>query len=262
GVSLAEAPALASFLIRNGTDEPAYVRFSITQPLVHYTKCWRRSNAELSLQATDPQCIVTGGCISTFPPDRQSVVAVDSGIIEHLVTGLRVQDVTAQSNIAAAVCAGCDAPEHTIAPRLPSLDPRTYRVDLLISDLDALAPRTAVEPPGFYEETALAPPYLTSITGLVAADLLQVCTRFNGTCLETAMYQHYRLIAAAELTMGDPLSVHVTTAPLSRLPQQVTGSISTKLESFAWSTHEPVLPLPLYPFTMELPCPVPDGSVP
>ncbi len=264
GVPLEEAPALASFLIRNGTDEPAYVRFSITQPLVRYTKCWRRSNAELSISDTpDPQCVEREECLSTFPLDRQTIVAVDSGIIEDLVTGLRIQDVTADSSTTVEWCAGCDVPEHTIAPRLPSIDPRTYRVELLLSDLGALAPRTASEPPSLYFEAVLDPPYLTSITGLIAPDILHVCTSFDGTCRQTGMYQYYRLVAAAELTMGDPLSVHVTTAPLSRTPQEATGSIFTELESFAWSTHEPNLPNPPQPPIMDMPsCPLADGSVP
>jgi hypothetical protein len=263
GVPLEEAPALASFVIRNGTDEPAYVRFSLSQPLVHYTKCWRRSNAELSINPSpDPQCVIRRECLSDFPPDRQSVVAVESGIIEHLVTGLRVEDVATGSSTTIESCSGCDVTEHTIAPRFQSTDPRTYRIDLLISALGALAPRTAVEPPGFYFETVLAPPFLTPITGVIAADILQVCTSFDGMCRQTGMYQHYRLVAAANLIMDDRLSVHGTTAPLSRIPQQATGSISTELESFAWSTHEPNLPNPIQPPTPELPCPIVDGSVP
>ena len=262
GVPLEEAPALASFLIRNGTDEPAYVRFSLTQPLVQYTKCWRRSNAELSIHAPDPQCVTKGECLLSFPPDRQTLVAVDMGVIEHLVTGLRVQEVTAQSSTAVELCAGCDVPEHTIAPRLPSADPRTYRVDLLISDLGALAPRTAIEPLSFYFETVLAPPYLIPITGLIAPDVLHICTDFSGTCLQTTRYQYYHVVTAAMLTMNDPLSAHVITAPLSRTSQQFTGSTSTELESFAWSTHEPNLPIMLRPPIMETPsCPIVEGSV-
>ena len=263
GVPLEEAPVLASFVIRNGTDEPAYVRFSMTEPLVHYTKCWRRSNAELSIIDPDPQCIAKGTCLSGFPPDRQTVVAEDSGILEHLVTGLRVEDVATGSSTAVESCSGCDDFEHTIGPRFPSKDPRAYRIELLISDLGALAPSTATEPPSFYFETVLAPPYLTSMTGLIAADILQVCTSFlEGACRQGAMYQHYRLLAAAELTMDEPLSVHITAAPLSRIPQQATGSLSTELESFAWSTHEPNLPYPLRPLTMETPpCSIADGNV-
>jgi hypothetical protein len=265
GVPLEEAPALASFLIRNGTDEPAYVRFSVTQPLVHYTKCWRRSNAELSINVDpDPQCVVRGECLSNFPPDRQSVVAVESGIIGRLVTGLRLQDISTLSSTTAESCAECDVPEHSIAPRFHSKAPRIYRVDLLITDLVALAPRTAVEPPSFYFETGLAPPYLTPITGVIAADILHVCTSFDAACDQTSAYQYYRLIAAAKLIMDEPLSVHIATAPLSRIPQQATRSISTELESFAWSTHEPNLPYLIRPsaIAMPQPCPIADGNVP
>jgi hypothetical protein len=264
GVPLEQAPALASFLIRNGTDEPAYVRFSVTEPLVHYTKCWRRSNAELSIHASDPQCVGRGECLLRFPSDRQTVVAVDTGLIEHLVTGLRVQEVTAQTSPAVDICAGCDETEHTIAPRLPSAAPRTYRVDLLVSDLAALAPGTAIEPLTYYFETVLAPPYLIPITGLIAPDILHICTflDLSGTCVQTTTYQYYRILTAANLTMDDPLSAHVITSPLSRTPQQVTGPTSTELESFAWSTHEPNLPILLRPPIMETPsCPVVDGAL-
>lgn len=266
GVPLDEAPVLASFLIRNGTTDPAYVRFSITQPLVRYTKCWRRSNAELSIiNDPDPRCVDRRDCLSDFPPDRQTVVAVDSGIIEHLITGLRIQEVTAQSSTAVGLCAGCDVPEHTIAPRLASAGPRTYRIELLVSDLGALAPRTAVEPPGFFFETVLAPPYLTSMTGVVAADIFHICTRYEfGVCNRTGMYQYYRLIEAAELTFDSSLSVRTSMAPLSHTPLQAAITILGELESFTWSTYEQNLPISLIPLISAPPppCPIAGGSVP
>jgi hypothetical protein len=261
GVPLDEAPALASFLVRNGTDQPGYLRFFVEQPLVHYTKCWRRTNAELHIVDDDLGCLGRGECFVAFPPDRQTIVAVDEGIIEHLITAIRVQDVLTQSSVSVEVCAGCDIPEHTIAPRVASAGPRTYRVDLLVSDLGVLAPRTALEPPALFFETVLEYPFLTSITGATAADLFNLCTLVDGElCREMIVHQYYRLLSAAELAFETPLSVRAAAVPLSQTSVEAAITIFRELESFAWSTHEQHLPDILRPSPPNPPqCPVAGG---
>lgn len=258
GVPLAEGPVLASFLIRNGTDEPGYLRFSIEQPLVHYTKCWRRSNAEFGTPFMPaPDCLERGECLLDVPPDRQTIVAVDEGILEHLITGLRVQDLSTQASTTVDVCAGCEIREHTIAPRAVAAGPRTYRVDVLLSDLGALAPRTPIEPVEPVVETALVPPHLTVLTGAVAGDFLQICTvqEVDG-CRQANLYQSYRLLSAAELVFDTPLWLRAGAAPLADAAE-ATHSILLELESFAWSTLEHNLPVFLFPSPPPPPlCPV------
>jgi hypothetical protein len=250
---------LGSFQVRNGTDEPTYVRMTVEQPLVRFTKCWQRSNAELSATTTpDPLCIPQQTCLSMFPPDRQTAVVVDTGVIEHLVTALRVQDTTTP----AASCAPGDTGVHCIGPRISPTAARVYRVELLISDLGALAPRTIDEPPAFHFESTLAPPVATPITGAISEGIFRVCTRLDlSVCDRNGMYQYYRALAAAELLMEDTLSVRVAMIPAPHLRLSPILDVITKLESFEWSTHEQSLPLLFpQPLPTEVPpsCPIPE----
>lgn len=263
GVPLDQAPVLASFEIRNGTDETAYVSLAIEQPLVRYTKCWQGSNAQLSFEDNDdPGCVARGDCLADFPPDRQTLIAVDSGVIEHLFTGIRIQDLTTGSITTVELCAGCEVPEHIIEPRTASTSVRVYRVELLVSDLRALAPHSAAESPGWYVETALAPPFLTPITGLTSAAILDVCLDEPADgCTFIGAYQYYRSVTAAELTFDDRLAVHALTATLPRTSLQATAAVLRELESFTWSTSETILPT-FFPAPQSPPaCPIVNGSV-
>jgi hypothetical protein len=262
GVPLDEAVALASFEIRNGTDEPTYVRMTVEQPLVRFTKCWQRSNSELSSTTTpDPFCIPQQTCLSTFPPDRQTAMVVDTGVIEHLVTALRVQDTTTPP----ASCAPGDAGVRCIGPRISPTAARVYRVELLISSLGALAPRTINEPPAFYFESTLAPPISIPITGAISEGVFHVCTLAEGAmCLASGMYQYYRSLVAAQLVMDDSLSVRVAMIPAPHLLLSPTLDAITTLELFAWSTHEQSLPpfIPVLKPTDPAPlCPIAERSL-
>lgn len=242
GVPLDEAVVLGSFEIRNGTDEPAYVRMTVEQPLVRFTKCWQRSNSELSASTVpDPSCVPQQTCLSTFPPDRQTAVVVDTGVIEHLITGLRTQDTTTPSTT--APCGRGDTGTHCIGPRLSPTAARIHRVELLVSNLGVLAPRTISEPPAFYFESTLEPPALVPITGALSEGIFHVCTLLNGAmCFASGVYQYYRSLVAAELVMADSLFVRVAMIPAPHLLLSPTLDAITKLESFAWSTHEQSLP--------------------
>lgn len=264
GVPLDQAVVLASFELRNGTDAPTYVRTSVEQPLVRFTKCWQRSNAELSSTSVpDPDCLAQRTCLSTFPPDRQTVVVVDAGVIEDLVTGVRVQDTSPASD-AVIPCAPSQPGVHCVGPRLSPAAARISRVDLLLSDLGALSPRTADEPLDYYFESTLEPPNPASITGAISEGIFRVCRAVDlGLCVRSGYYQYYRSLTAAELIMEDSLSVRVAMVPAPHLRLSPTPDVITKLESFAWSTHEQPLP----PFTPSLPpfepvpaCPIPGGS--
>lgn len=266
GVPLGEAAVLASFLIRNGTGEPAYVRFSVAQPLVQYAKCWHGTNAELFVfDPADPDCISTRSCLAGFPPDRQTLVVSGSGIIEHLVAGLRIQDVTAQTGAAVEICVECDPPEQVIGARTPARGAHTYRVDILVADLSVLAPHTAAEPPAMYFETALAPPHAVPITGVISPHDFHVCTSpFGVVCEQSGIYQYYRSLVTAELSMDDPLSIHVALAPIPHLPLYEAVDVSKSLESFEWNTHEENLPFmsPAPPMSGPRQCPDAPGMIP
>jgi hypothetical protein len=255
-----EAVVLASFEIRNGTDVPGYVRMSTVQPLVRFTKCWQRGNTELSFTSVpDFTCIPQQTCLSMFPPDRQTAVVVDTGIVNDFVTELRVQETTAPPAIGA--CVPGDDDTRCIGPRISPTAARVHRVDLMIGNLSALAPRTSSEDPGIYFESTLAPPDATPITGVISEGIFHICARVEfGTCSTSGMYQYYRALSAAELVMEDTLSVRVTMIPAPHLRLSPITDAITKLESFAWRTHEQSLP-PLFPVLplseAPPPCPIP-----
>lgn len=248
GVPVDQGAVLASFELRNGTDAGLYVSLAVEQPLTYYTKCWRRTNLPLSAEEEDLPCIIEDRCISNFPPDRQSTEVVDTGVIEDLIGDMRILDVTEQPPVQVLPCQGCAPTQYRVEPRSPSSQPRTYRVELLVTDLGALAPRSVGDRFEISEDVALESPVAeaVTITGVVYDDDAYICARNNildpSLCDKAGIYHSYRAVTAADLIMAEMMTVHAAMSVTTSESLQALESVSVGLEAYEWNTYETELP--------------------
>lgn len=252
GVPLEQGRSVMDLEIVNGTAEPVYVTFAIEQGLTTFTKSWQKTNAFL-FEAGASDCLDDGECSLGFPPDRRTVVVTDeAGVIEELVSGLLVQDLTTGQRI--DPCQGCDRDEYRIEPRITLGNPRVYRVRLVVTNLGALSPQPMGASLGPFADISLDPEVLPiPITGLTFGRLRHCLAVMDEEhCLEEDVYQHYLSLSTAALSLVGGVHLLARSSALSELPaimlpaQPAVLGAPVGISTYQWSTTEEPLP-PLQP---------------
>lgn len=252
GVPLEQGRAVMDLEIVNGTAEPVYVTFTIEQGLATFTKSWQKTNAFLFF-AGGSDCLGTGDCTFSFPPDRRTVVATDeAGIIERLVSGTLVQDMTTGQLI--SPCESCDPDEYRVEPRVSLANPRVYRIQLVVTDLRVLAPQPIGEPFVPFTDAPLDAEVLPNIviTGQTFGRVRSCTSAMIPTyCGAERVYRHYVSLTEAALFLAGGVHLVARSSPSPQLPAVILPAQSGVLgppvgiEAYQWSTAEEPLPLPM-----------------
>lgn len=249
GVALEQGRGVMELTLRNGTTEPAYVTLTVEQGAATYLKSWQEANAPLSVFRGETDCLGTGACFLSFPPQFPTMIVTDeSGVIDELVSGLVVEDLATGEIL--VPCPGCGPSEYLLAPRPSPGLPREYRVMLVATDLSALAPQPFGAGPQLFFDVPLDPQRLPiPITGR-SLGRVRKCFMPHDVdprrCPGDEEHAHYIALTAASLAM-DLLQVIGRTrpgtgiAPRMPLPGNTTLGIPVGLEGgYTWTTSEPI----------------------
>ena len=251
GVPLEEGLALLECELRNGTAERAYLSLRIEQPSAMYQKSWRKTNVFL-VENPASECLKEGLCMHGTPPDRKTTVSNDeTGVIHSLASGILLVD--SNTNERVVPCDNCESDQYVIESRFTPEIPRTYKLWVVATDLNALAPHPVGEDLGPFIDVPLDLGMMPiPITGR-SYGRLRICrTILNDSCEGDHEYAHYLALTNASLSLPW-LRVHGQTTPaLSMAPvtpflQPNTFGMPVEIEDYEWSTSEELLPLPVDP---------------
>lgn len=163
-------------------------------------------------------------------------------VMDNLIDGVRLQDMTAGVAIELPPCSSCAPGEYRIPPRRSPKTPRIVRVTLMTTDLGVLAPQKLGVSSGPFADVTLTT--TTSITGRVYDEALIQCLEVTGgVCTLTNHYRHYRAVLHGYIFVDkfsvDTLSRASLNLPANRI-HDTTNLLGRPVEylGFSWETGE------------------------
>lgn len=251
GVSLEDGLALLECEFRNGTTAQSYLSLDMEQAVTTYRKSWQKTNAIVDTHEIT-SCLQEGLCVLGTPPNRKSMLSTDeTGVINTLATGIVLHDSSTNERV--LPCRTCKEHQYPIDPRIAPEEPRTYRLRVVATDLNGLAPQPQGEDWKPFADVPLDAALLpTPITGR-SFERFRLCNWENQlVCQRDSEYAHYLALTEASLSL-EWLRITGRTSPspglipLTPVPQADTFGLPVQIEDYEWNTSEEVLPPPINP---------------